>query len=100
MISAHKLIKLREAIDRIDLRLLKVLSQRFQLSEKVGQLKAHSGLPVVQKSRKKEILKDREMRGRELGLTGEFIRRLYTLVHLESVNRQLKIKKKSTKKRR
>lgn len=51
-----KLIELREQIDRIDEKLIKLLEQRFSLTESVGYYKKNEKLPVMQEGREQIIL--------------------------------------------
>lgn len=47
--------KLRNKIDNIDKKLLKLLDSRFELSQKIGELKAQSGKSVTDSSRESFI---------------------------------------------
>jgi len=50
------LITLRNNIDSIDLQIAKLLTQRTNISEEIGILKARTGLPVRDHSREQEVL--------------------------------------------
>jgi chorismate mutase/prephenate dehydratase len=52
-----KLLELRNEIDRIDNKILKLLNERMQIVKKVGELKNTSNAPVYRPEREKEIIK-------------------------------------------
>jgi len=53
--------KLREQIDEIDKKLLKILSERFRVTQRVGEYKKRHKLPALDKKREKEIFQKREL---------------------------------------
>jgi monofunctional chorismate mutase len=52
----ERLRKFRDRIDRIDRRIVRLLTRRFGLVRSIGLLKKSSGTPVVQPEREDEIL--------------------------------------------
>ena len=52
--TAAQLRALRQSIDNIDAALVHMLAERFQFTQKVGQLKAQAGLPASDKQREAE----------------------------------------------
>ena len=53
MPSLENLIDLRERIDRVDASLIVLLAERFSLTEKVGLIKAQSGLSAEDSGRER-----------------------------------------------
>ncbi|HEX8253881.1 MAG TPA: chorismate mutase [Thermoanaerobaculia bacterium] len=51
-----ELKRLRDAIDRVDEVLVKLLNQRAKYAVEIGELKGHLGLPVYVPEREKEVL--------------------------------------------
>ena len=51
-----KIDDLRFMIDEIDLELLKLITKRIKISEKIGTLKKQSGLKIVDKNREIQVL--------------------------------------------
>lgn len=51
-----KIDDLRFMIDEIDLELLKLITKRIKISEKIGKLKKHNGLKIVDKNREIQVL--------------------------------------------
>ena len=47
---------LRREIDRIDLRLLRLLNRRADLARRIGRLKKRHGLPVQDRKREQAVL--------------------------------------------
>ena len=79
---------LRKKIDRADKALLKAFAERFNAVRKVGKLKKKQNLPVVQKSRWKELLSDRVKRAKRLGVSETFIKVVFGAIHLEAIRIQ------------
>ncbi|MCB9062652.1 MAG: bifunctional 3-deoxy-7-phosphoheptulonate synthase/chorismate mutase type II [Halobacteriovoraceae bacterium] len=87
----HHLEELRAKIDRIDHDLLEVLQQRMEVVEKIGEAKAECNITALQLSRMDELLIDRMRQGESLGLSPEYIKELYNVIHEESVRKQTRI---------
>jgi chorismate mutase len=51
-----ELRRLREAIDRVDEVLVKLLNQRARYAVEIGEIKGHLALPVYSPEREKEVL--------------------------------------------
>jgi chorismate mutase len=82
------LSSLRAEINELDERLLNLMAERMQLSVRVANYKKSHGLPAVQQDRMKEIYETRRAWAAARGLSDEFARRLFQLIHDESVNVQ------------
>ena len=82
---------LRESIDRIDHDMLDVLAQRMRIVEKIGEAKRTNNIMPLQVARWKALLEERLQRAGELGLSAEYIKALYDVIHAESVRRQSEI---------
>lgn len=54
--AAADLVRLREAIDRIDQLLVRLLNQRARYAIEIGALKKQLGLPIYAPEREKEVL--------------------------------------------
>ncbi len=88
--SAEESLRLlREEIDLLDANLLELLGRRMEVSRRIGRVKQESGLSVVQPSRYARLISERTDAGEGLGLSAEFVRRLFAAVHEESVRHQL-----------
>ena len=55
-----ELKRLREAIDRVDEVLVKLLNQRARYAVEIGEIKGHLGLPIYAPEREKEVLERAE----------------------------------------
>ncbi|MCM1297395.1 MAG: bifunctional 3-deoxy-7-phosphoheptulonate synthase/chorismate mutase type II [Muribaculaceae bacterium] len=80
---------LRTDIDHIDSELLDLLAKRMEVSKKIGEYKKEHNMMVVQLGRHDKIMKERTETGEKLGLPKEFIGRIMSAIHEESVKRQL-----------
>lgn len=84
---------LRSKIDGYDVQLLDILAKRMDVAVKIGEFKKSHGLTLLQSDRYKEIVRSVADRGRELGLSEDFIGCLYEAIHTESLRRQLENEK-------
>ncbi len=80
---------LRAEIDHIDSELLDLLAKRMEVSKKIGEYKRAHNMMVVQLGRHDTIMKDRSESGEKLGLPKEFVGKIMSVIHEESVKRQL-----------
>ncbi len=89
----NKLNNLRAQIDVADNHLLEVLSKRMKISDEIGKVKKEQNVSVLQTKRWNEILGKMVLEGEQVGLSEEFILRLFKAVHQESINHQEKVMK-------
>ena len=76
----EELEKFRESLNRIDGDLIRLLGERFEIIEQVGQYKRTHDIAMMQPKRVDEV-KDRCAKlGENYGLNGDFIRSLYTVI--------------------
>lgn len=80
---------LRRDIDHVDSELLDLLAKRMEISKKIGEYKKAHNMMVVQLGRHDTIMKERTEAGEKLGLPKEFIGKIMSAIHEESVRRQL-----------
>ncbi len=85
------LMRLRAEMDSKDAELLRLLSERMAISREIGEMKKEEGIKVFQHARYKELISSRIREGEKLGMSPEFIRRIYSLIHEESVRQQLEV---------
>jgi len=87
----NKLDDLRNKIDIIDDKILKLLSRRASISQEIGELKKEREVVVFDKQRWQVVLQSNLKKAEQLNLPREFIKRIYTLIHKYS----LKVQKNS-----
>lgn len=92
-----KLIRYRKAVDRADKRMIAAMVERQNAIIEIGKVKAAMGIKVLQARRMKEVLKSRVKAGVEHGLNRQYVHRLYSLIHDESVRLQNKLQKRKKK---
>lgn len=78
----------RAGIDRLDDQLIRLLHERFILSEKLGELKRAQQISIFQPERWQFILGEMHRKGTALGLSPDFIRNLFIQIHDESIRIQ------------
>ena len=80
-----ELLILREQIDRIDEELIELLAARFEVTAKVGELKARNGLESVDPVREQEKLERLRSLAEQKGLNTEFTLDLFQTIFDEVV---------------
>jgi chorismate mutase len=90
--ALEELKNIREQINLIDEELLQLLSARMKLAEKIGAIKQKNQLPILQAAHFNEMLKQRLNQAKQLGLSEDFIRLMFTSIHFESINHQNTLK--------
>jgi len=87
----NMLEKLRGRIDVIDHQIIDAMARRMDVVHRIGEYKRDNDVTILQLERWAQILKDRIPAGRMQGLDEEFVRRLYNLIHNESIRLQTRI---------
>ena len=89
--TTENLAELRRQIDRIDEGLLELLAKRMRISREIGVYKKEHNMPVLQTPRYGEILDNRTRMGASMDLQVDFVRKILTDIHEESVRQQMVI---------
>ncbi len=82
---------LRQQIDTLDNDLTDLLAKRMRVCREIGQYKKEHGVTVLQTGRYNEILNKRGAQGALTGLGEDFVKKMFELIHEESVRQQLEI---------
>ena len=80
--------QLRAKIDVVDDNLIHLLSQRMEISRKIGQSKRENNIAILQTSRWDQVLAEMIEKGREHGLDEDFIKVVFNAIHEASVKAQ------------
>lgn len=83
--------QLRSRIDVIDENLIIALSERMDISRKIGEFKKSHNIAIVQTARWDSILSAMKAKGKEYNLPEEFITEFFTAIHEASVAEQNRI---------
>jgi chorismate mutase len=83
-----RIVALRDQIDHVDRELVDLLAQRMRIVDQIGRCKRENNVTALQVDRWRALLEDRIHRAAELGLTADYVRALYEVIHAESVRRQ------------
>ncbi|QCI26055.1 chorismate mutase [Buchnera aphidicola] len=89
------LLKLRHQINEIDELILQLLSKRRKVAIKIGKKKIINNLPIKDKIREKELLKELYQIGKMYQLPKEYIKQIFYIIVTDSVIIQNIVKKKS-----
>ncbi len=81
----------RQHIDSIDSRIVELLAERMEVARNIGNYKSQRGITIVQRNRYNELLQVAERRAESMGLSKEFIHRIFSSIHEESVKSQIEI---------
>lgn len=77
--------ELRQILDEIDSKLIELLGKRTDVVREIGAFKKVNGIGLVNEERKKRVLETRKKLGEKYNLDGEFMGKLYKLIHDYSV---------------
>lgn len=91
--SQINLESLRKQIDSLDDEILKLLKDRMDVSQKIGDYKQAHNMSVLQSQRYGEIVEKSRLQAEALGLDTDFAAQLMELIHKESVRLQLSRRK-------
>lgn len=86
---SDEMTRLRSRIDELDSMLLDTLSRRMEVSREIGRYKSANRIAVVQADRYASIMEERLADARTKDLDSDFIRRIFSTIHEESVRQQL-----------
>ncbi len=83
--------ELRTMIDLYDNQLLDLVEKRMSVVEQIGRHKKDHNIAVLQNKRWDNILHRITKKGKEKGLSKEFVSTVFKAIHIESINHQRKI---------
>jgi len=83
-----RLRNLRETIDGIDDRLLELLADRMEVAKKIGELKNERNVAFFQHNRWSDVIERCKHIANQLTLDEQFVLKLFSLIHLESLDIQ------------
>lgn len=92
--TTESLDALRKQIDECDNALLELLAKRMRVSREIGVYKKEHNLTIVQTARYSEILDKRGAQGSLCGMSPNFIRDIFELIHEESIAQQAEVMNK------
>lgn len=81
----------RSEIDRLDDELMNVLENRMKVAGQIGECKKENSVTILQSGRWDSILEKSISAGADKGLSAEFIKKIFSAIHQESINTQTKI---------
>lgn len=81
----------RSEIDLLDTELFELLGRRMGIAEKIGEIKKHNNVAILQERRWKDIVGKGIEQAKGLGLSEEFIKTVLEAIHIESIHRQNKV---------
>ena len=85
-----ELAGLRSQIDSLDTMLIETLAKRMQVSKEIGKYKRQNNMPIVQTGRYNDVIQNRLELAELLGLSEQLVKKIYELIHEESVNVQIR----------
>jgi chorismate mutase len=85
-----KIKDLRLKIDQLDMQVIALLKKRFEISDLIGKIKTKEKLPLIDKERKKQLITSKIEFTRKMGISENFIKKLFSLIHDYSVEIQKK----------
>ena len=87
-IPEESLNHLRQEIDQLDIQLIEILAKRMEISRQIGDYKHTHKMPIVQPNRYNDVIDTRLHYAEQTGLGKEFMRKILSDIHEESVRIQ------------
>lgn len=84
----EEVARMRDSIDDVDARLMELLAERMLISREIGSVKEANNVAFYQHNRWSGIIEHVRSASEELGLTEEFVLKLFSIIHLESIDMQ------------
>lgn len=83
--------ELRLQIDKYDDEILNIFEQRMKIADQIGMFKKQNNVTILQSTRWDSIVKKRTTMGLSKGLSEEFVTKIFSAIHEESIDHQTKI---------
>ncbi|MFC6101406.1 chorismate mutase [Olivibacter domesticus] len=90
----------RKKIDKLDKEIIHLLGDRMQAARTIGAYKVKHKVAVVQPDRFNKVLQQAVIEGEKVGLSADFVKKLYEDVHTESVRQEEELKQKAITQRK
>ena len=87
--SNNNLVEYRLQIDEIDDQIMSLISQRFNITKKIGEWKRKNNISIFQQNRYDEIVKKNKIRSIRYDLDIDLINNIFNIIHGKSVENQL-----------
>jgi chorismate mutase len=87
----YTLAELRDSIDKLDDKLIGLIEERMAVVEDIGRYKKDNNITILQNKRWDDMLRSRLILGESKGLSQEFISKIFSAIHQESINKQTRI---------
>ena len=82
---------LRHEIDKWDDKIMDIFDHRMAVARRIGECKKQNNITILQTSRWDELLRHRVEQAGKIGLSEEFIIKVFRAIHEESINHQTKV---------
>jgi chorismate mutase len=83
--------ELRAQIDILDEKIIDIFEKRMHVSDKIGHYKKEHNISILQTQRWDSILNKYLLMSEQRGLSEEFIQKVFSAIHEESINHQNRI---------
>lgn len=84
----EQLNQFRNEINKLDDKVLELLAERMRIAEEIGKYKKDHDITILQTNRWNEILERLSQQCSMLGLSENFIKQYFEVIHLESIKHQ------------
>ncbi len=82
---------MRDKIDKLDDKLINLIDERMSIVGEIGEYKKDNNITILQNKRWDDMLKNRLTLGNKHKLSEDFITKLFSAIHQESINKQTTI---------
>ena len=85
--------ELRAKIDIADENIIQQFAKRMTIADQIGKVKLENNVQILQNDRWNAIKNKMISEGNDLGLSKEFVERVYSAIHQESISHQHNVAK-------
>ncbi len=86
-----KIEHLRQIMDSMDAEIVDLLAKRREIGEQLGDIKMENNMPIYQPERWRDIVESRTDWGTQNNFSEEFIRKVFELIHEDSIKHQMEL---------
>ncbi|MEK9175383.1 MAG: chorismate mutase [Patescibacteria group bacterium] len=75
-----ELEEIRKKLDTIDENILNLIAERIFYAPQIAEYKKKNNLPIYDAKREKQIIESKKMLAEKLGIDGEFVEKIFTIL--------------------
>jgi chorismate mutase len=85
----EKLAKYRKKVDKINIKILKLLAKRLKITKKIGEYKKANNIKIFNSNREKEIYQTLEKQAEKYNLDKHYVKKVFKIIIKHSRKNQI-----------